>query len=443
MKIQLSDHFTYNRLLRFVIPSILLMLGTSLYSIVDGLFVSNYVGKIPFAAINLIMPIAMAGAAFGFMIGTGGSAIVSKTLGEGKREEANAYFSMLIYVTVIGGLVLSALGMTFIRPLSMALGAEGEMLENCMIYGRILFSTAAAFMLQSVFQSFFVVAEKPTLSLIISIAAGLTNVVLDYLFIVVFQWGIAGAAIATAAGEIIGGILPLIYFSRKNSSLLQLQKTKFNKAVLVNTCINGSSEMVTSLSASVVNMLYNFQLMRLAGEDGIAAFGVIMYANFIFSAIFLGYSIGSAPIVSYHYGAGNHSELKNIFRKSIFLIGVTGIALTIISHVIASPLIQIFVGYDPTLAAMTTHGFMIYAFMFLLCGFNIWGSSFFTALNNGGISALISFSRTLIFEISTVLILPIFLDIDGIWLSVVVAETLALMVTVACLLKKRKKYQYA
>ncbi|MCI8335588.1 MAG: MATE family efflux transporter [Peptococcaceae bacterium] len=443
MKIQLSDHFTYHRLMRFVIPSILLMLGTSLYSIVDGLFVSNYVGKIPFAAINLIMPIAMAGAAFGFMIGTGGSAIVSKTLGEGKRADANAYFSMLIYVTIIGGLILSALGMTFIRPLSMALGAEGEMLENCVIYGRILFSTATAFMLQSVFQSFFVVAEKPTLSLIISIAAGLTNVVLDYLFIAVFQWGIAGAAIATAAGEIIGGILPLVYFSRKNNSLLQLQKTKFNKTVLFNTCVNGSSEMVTSLSASVVNMLYNFQLMRLAGEDGIAAFGVIMYANFIFSAIFLGYSIGSAPIVSYHYGAGNHSELKNIFKKSLFLIGITGITLTVVSHLIAAPLIQIFVGYDPDLAAMTTHGFMIYAFMFLLCGFNIWGSSFFTALNNGGISALISFSRTLIFEISAVLILPIFLDIDGIWLSVVVAETLALFVTTICLVRKHKVYQYA
>ena len=443
MKIQLSDHFTYGRLMRFVIPSILLMLGTSLYSIVDGLFVSNYVGKIPFAAINLIMPITMAGAAFGFMIGTGGSAIVSKTLGEGKKDDANAYFSMLIYVTVIGGLILSALGITFIRPLSIALGAEGEMLQNCVIYGRVLFCTATAFMLQSVFQSFFVVAEKPTLSLIISIAAGLTNVVLDYLFIAVFQWGIAGAALATSAGEIIGGILPLIYFSRKNSSLLRLQKTKFDKTVLINTCINGSSEMVTSLSASVVNMLYNFQLMKLAGEDGIAAFGVIMYANFIFSAIFLGYSIGSAPIVSYHYGAGNHSELKNIFQKSLSLIGITGIALTIISHLIAAPLIQVFVGYDQELAAMTTHGFMIYSFMFLLCGFNIWGSSFFTALNNGGISALISFSRTLIFEISVVLILPIFLKLDGIWLSVVVAETLALIVTAACLMKKRKVYQYA
>lgn len=442
MNIQLSDHFTYPRLLRFVLPSILMMLGTSLYSIVDGLFVSNYVGKVPFAAINLIMPIAMAGATFGFMIGTGGSAIISKTLGEGKKEQANQYFSMLIYTAIIGGLLLSALGFIFIRPLAALLGAEGEMLTNCVIYGKILFAMATAFILQSVFQSFLIVAEKPGLNLAISLLSGLTNVVFDYLFIAVFQWGIAGAAVATVMGQFIGGIVPLIYFSRENSSTLRLTKTTFNKLVLLNTFTNGSSEMVTNLSASIVTMLYNFQLMKLAGEDGIAAFGVIMYANFIFSAVFIGYSIGSGPIVSYHYGAGNHDELKNIFKKSMLLIGTTGIFMTVISHILGAPLIKIFVGYDPELMELTRHGFMLYAFMFLICGFNIYGSAFFTALNNGGISALISFSRTLIFEISAVLILPIFLDIDGIWLAVVVAEALALLVTAACLFKKRKVYQY-
>ena len=443
MRIKLSDHFTYKRLLRFVISPVLMMIFTSLYSIVDGFFVSNYVGKTPFAAVNLIMPVMMGIGTVGFMIGTGGSAIVSKTLGEGKRELAQRYFSMLVYTAIILGGLLSAAGFIFIRPISEALGATGELLDHCIVYGRILFLSMTAFILQSVFHSFFIAAEKPGLSLRVSLAAGLTNIVLDYVFIAVFRWGIAGAAIATAIGEVIGGVVPILYFSRKNNSLLRLTRTRFDGRVLLKTCANGASEMVTNLSMSIVNILYNFQLMKLAGEDGVAAYGVIMYVNFIFMAIFLGYSIGSAPIVSYHYGAQNHAELKNLFKKSLLLVFGAGIILTVLAEVFSGPLVGIFVSYDAGLFEMTRHGFRLYALAFLMMGINVWGSAFFTALNNGAVSAAISFLRTLVFQIAAVLVLPLLLGVSGIWLAVVVAEALALAVTIFFLATKKKRYHYA
>lgn len=442
MKIQLSEHFTYKKLLRFVFPSIIMMIFTSIYGVVDGLFVSNFVGKTSFAAINLIMPFIMILGALGFMIGTGGSAIVAKTLGEGKKEKANQYFSMLVYITILGGILVSILGALFVRPIAVLLGAEGEMLGQCVLYGRILFVSLTAFMLQNVFQSFFVAAEKPQLGLFVTIAAGVTNMVLDYLFIAVFRWGIAGAAIATAASEFIGGIVPLIYFLRKNSSLLRLTRTKIYGRILLKACTNGSSELMTNLSMSIVNMLYNFQLMNIAGEDGVAAYGVIMYANFIFLSTFIGYSIGSAPIVGYHYGAANHSELKNLFKKSLIMIGIWGLVLVTLAVGLSSPLARLFVGYDVELMEMTRHGFRLYALAFLVSGFNIFGSAFFTALNNGLISAVISFLRTLVFQMTVVLILPRFLGINGIWLAIVVAELLALVVTVQFLVRKKNVYHY-
>lgn len=442
MRIQLSDHFTYKRLLRFVVSPVLMMICTSLYSIVDGFFVSNYVGKTSFAAVNLMMPILMGLGTIGFMIGTGGSAIVSKTLGEGKKAQANEYFSMLIWVAAIAAVVMSVICFIFVRPLSRGLGAEGELLENCVIYGRILFAATPAFVLQNAFQNFFVAAEKPSLSLRISILSGLTNVILDYVFIAVLHWGIAGAAFATAVGQIIGGIIPIIYFIRKNDSLLRLKKCRFHKNILWKVCANGSSEMVTNLSTSVVNILYNFQLMKAAGENGIAAYGIIMYVNFVFMAIFIGYSIGAAPIVSYHYGAANHDELRNLFCKSSVLVVGAGAVLTLLAQIFAAPLVRIFAGYDAEMFEMTYHGFRLYAFAFLLMGINVWGSAFFTALNNGVLSAVTSFLRTLVFQIAAVLILPVFLGINGIWLSVVAAEILASTVTITFTIKNSKKYKY-
>ena len=443
MKIQLSEHFTYHKLLRFVFPSIVMMIFTSIYSVVDGLFVPNFAGKTALASINLVFPVLMGLSALGFMIGTGGSAIVAKTLGEGEKEKANEYFSMLVYVTAIGGILLSILGALMIPEIARMLGAKGELLDNCILYARISFLSMPAFMLQNVFQSFFVTAEKPKLGLFVIVAAGVTNIVLDFFFVGVLGLGLTGAAVATVCGEFIGGLFPILYFTRPNSSLLRLGKTHFNGRILLQTCINGSSELMTNLSSSIVNSLYNIQLMRFAGENGVAAYGAIMYVNFIFVAIFLGYSIGSAPVISFHYGAGHHDELKNLFQKSLRLIGCWGLMLAVISQFLAIPLSTLFVGYDAELLTMTRQGFRIYCLVYLFNGFNIFGSSFFTALSNGGVSAAISFLRTLVFQIAAVLILPAILGINGIWSAVSAAELLTLCVTVSFLIRQRNKYHYA
>lgn len=442
MRIQLSEHFTYKKLLRFVLPSIIMMIFTSIYGIVDGIFVSNYVGKTPFAAVNFIMPVLMILGGVGFMIGTGGSALVSQTMGEGDKKRANSYFSMLIYATLILGVILAALGIAFIRPITVLLGAKDEMVEYCVSYARIILFTIPAFMLQNVFQSFFVTAEKPKLGLAVTIAAGVTNMVLDYLFIAVLNLGVEGAAAATAISQVVGAILPLFYFFAPNSSLLRLSRAKFDGKALLKTCTNGSSELVTNISLSLVNMLYNIQLLRLIGEDGVSAYGVIMYVNLVFLSIFIGHSIGCAPIVGYHYGAGNREELKGLFRKSLVIISIAGISMIVISELLAVPLATVFVGYDAELLALTCHGFRLYAISFAICGFNIFGSAFFTALGNGIISAAISFLRTLLFQISAVLLLPLVLDADGIWLAIVAAEAAALVVTAIFTIKERKRYGY-
>lgn len=442
MKIQLSDHFTTPRLLRFVFPSIIMMIFTSIYGVVDGLFVSNYVGKTPFAAVNLIMPFLMIMGAVGFMFGTGGSAVVSQALGEGKPDKANQYFSMMVYVVIGSGIVLTLVGLLFLRPIAAAFGASGEMLDNCVVYGRIILCTLTVFMLQNVFQSFLVTAERPQLGLAVTVAAGVTNMLLDFIFVAVFRWGIIGAAAATAASQLIGGLVPLIYFLRPNTSKLHLVKTKLNAHILGKTCINGSSELMTNISMSLVNILYNFQLMHYIGEDGVAAYGIIMYVSFIFTAIFIGYSIGSAPIIGYHYGAGNHAELKSLFRKSLCLITLWNIILTALAILTAQPLAKIFVGYDIGLTELTTRALALYSLSFLFMGYNIFGSAFFTALGNGVVSAAISFLRTLLFQIAAVLILPLLLGIDGIWLAIVVAELLALIITVYFFVKKKDNYHY-
>lgn len=442
MKIQLSEHFTYSKLLRFTFPSIIMMIFTSIYSVIDGLFVSNFAGKTALAAINIIYPFIMAIGALGFMMGTGGSALVGRLLGEGEKEKANKTFSLIVYTTAIAGILLSALAFLLVPTVSRLFGASGQLLDYCILYGRICFLSMPCFMLQNVFQCFFITAEKPRLGLDVVLSAGITNMVLDFLFVAVFGLGLKGAAIATVCGEIIGGLVPILYFAGRNHSLLRLGRTSFDAGSILKTCTNGSSELMTELSSSVVTVLYNTQLMRIAGENGVAAYSTIMYVNFIFVAIFLGYSLGSAPIISFHYGAGNHDELKNMRKKSLRLIAVWGIGMTIISHIFALPFARFFVGYDSELLAMTIHGFRIYAFVYLLNGFNIFGSSFFTALNNGMVSATISFLRTLVFEVICILLLPVFFGIDGIWSAVLVAEALALCVTSFFLITKRSRYHY-
>ncbi len=440
--IRLSDHFSYAKLLRFTLPSICMMVFTSIYGVVDGLFVSNFAGKTPFAAINLVMPFIMILGGMGFMIGTGGTALVSKLLGEGKKDEAHSTFSMMVLFTLLLGLVLSAVGFLTMRPVSYFLGATDAMIDDCVLYGRIVTGFTFAFMLQNVFQSFFIAAEKPRLGLIVTVAAGVTNMALDALFIAVFDWGVAGAAIATGLSQCVGGVLPLIYFLRPNDSLLRMRPTSLRLRPILQACGNGSSELMSNISSSLVGMLYNFQLMRLIGEDGVSAYGVLMYVQFIFVAIFIGYSIGSAPVVSFHFGAQNHDELKNLLRKSVLLMSSGGVLLTVAARLLSALLAHLFVGYDAVLFDLTTHAFRLFSWSFLLADFNIFTSGFFTALNNGAISAAISFLRTLVFQTASVLILPLLLGVDGIWWAITVAEIFAFLISLLFLFLKRNKYHY-
>ncbi len=440
--IQLSDHFTFGRLLRFTLPSIVMMVFTSVYGVVDGFFVSNFAGKTPFAAVNFIMPFLMILGAFGFMIGAGGSALIAKTLGEGNAQKAKELFSLFVYVTLICGVIIAVLGIVFIRPITIMLGADESMVEDCVLYGRIILIALPMFMLQNEFQTFFVVAEKPNLGLMVTIAAGVTNMVLDGVFVGALGMGLVGAASATAVSQFVGGIAPVIYFLRPNGSLLRMGKTAFDIRALTKACSNGVSELLSNVSMSIVSMLYNYQLMKYAGEDGVAAYGVLMYVNFIFFAIFIGYSVGSAPIIGFDHGAKNYDELKNIRKKSIAIIAVLSLCMFALAELSAKPLADLFVGYDASLNALTLRGFLICSFMFIFAGISVFGSSFFTALGNGLVSAVIAFLRTMVFQIAAVLVLPLMLKMDGIWLSIVVAEAMSAMITVVFLLAERKRYNY-
>ena len=440
--IRLSDHFTYRRLLRYTLPTVVMLIFTTIYSVVDGFFVSNYVGKTPFAAVNFIMPLLMILGCVGFMFGTGGGALIAKTLGEGNRKKANEFFSMIVYAAAVCGTVLAVIGFVFVRPVAALMGAEGELLENSVLYGRIILIALPFFTLQYEFQCLFATAGKPNLGLVITVAAGLTNVFLDALFVAVFRWGLEGAAAATALSQFVGGVIPLFYFGRANDSSLRLGKCRFDGWALLKACTNGSSELLSNISMSIVSILYNLQLMRWAGENGVAAYGVLMYVSAIFQAVFVGYAVGTSPVIGYHYGAQNYDELKSLRKKGLVLTAVFSIVMFITGQSLARPLSLIFVSYDETLLNMTLHAFRVFSFSFLLSGFGVFGSAFFTALSDGAVSALISFLRTMVFQCSMVIVLPMIWELDGVWLSVVVAEALATVMTVLFLMWKRKKYHY-
>lgn len=442
MKIQLSDHFSYSKLIKFTLPTIAMMIFTSIYGVVDGVFVSNCVGSDAFAAVNLIMPIIMILGSVGFMIGTGGSAIVSKTLGEGKKEKANEYFSMLVYLCVVSGVILSVIGIIFTGPIAVLLGAKGSIAKDCVTYGRTVFFMLTGLFLQNAFQSFLVVAEKPKLGLFVTLLAGFTNMFLDFLFVYVLRFGVFGAALATGISQFVDSVIPIIYFAGGKNNVLKLTKCRFNKDIIIKTCINGSSEMVTNMSMSLVNILYNMQLMKYIGTNGVVAYGIIMYVGFIFVGTYMGYAVGSAPVISYHYGAGNKDELKNLFKRSLTIIIVSSVVMTLIAEIIAGYLAGIFVSYDNNLLELTTEAIRIYAVSYLISGINIFASSFFTALNNGVVSAVISFMRMFVFQIVMILLLPVVLGISGIWTAVIAAEVLSVVISVMFLVKNRKKYSY-
>ena len=440
--IQLSDHFDYKRLLRFTFPSIIMLVFTSIYGVVDGFFVSNFAGKTPFAAVNFIMPVLIILGCAGFMLGTGGSALISMTLGVGDREQANRIFSLLIWAGAVCGIVLAAAGIVLLPAAAALLGAEGRLLSDSVLYGRIILAALPFYILQMEFQCLFATAEKPTLGLVVTVAAGVANMALDALFVGVFRWGLVGAAAATAVSQAVGGVVPLVYFGRENDSLLRLGRCRFDSRALLRACTNGASELMSNISMSVVSMLYNAQLMAKAGEDGVAAYGVLMYVSMIFQAIFIGYAVGTAPVVGYHHGAGHQDELQNLLRRSAVLIGGFSVLMCLAGETLGRPLAVLFVGYDQGLLDMTAHAFAIFSASFLFSGFAIFGSSFFTALNDGLTSALISFLRTLVFQCAAVLLFPIFWGLDGIWWSIVAAEIMAVAVTLLFLAARRKRYGY-
>lgn len=443
-RIQLADHFSYGRLIRFTLPSIGMMIFTSIYGVVDGFFVSNFAGKTPFAALNLIYPFLMILSTVGFMFGTGGSAIVAKAFGEGKREKGNQYFSLFVYVSAALGVVFAELGIAFVRPIARLLGAEGELLENAVLYARIILIALPFNVLQLLFQSFCVTAEKPKLGLLVTVFSGVTNMILDAVLVGLLpqEYKLAGAAAATALSQAVGGGIPLLYFGRKNSSILRLGKTHFDGKAIFKACTNGSSEFMSNISMSLVGMLYNIQLMKYAGEDGVAAYGVMMYVSMIFAAAFIGYSIGTAPVIGYHDGAKNHGELQGLLKKSLVMIGGFGVAMVASAELLAVPLARIFVSYDAALMELTVSGFRIFALSFLFMGYAIFGSGFFTALNDGVTSAIISFLRTLVFQAAAVILLPLLWRIDGVWFSIVAAEVMAVVFSAIFLVAKRRKYHY-
>lgn len=439
---QLSQHFTCRRLLRYCLPSIIMMVFTSVYGVVDGFFVSNFAGKTPFAAVNFIMPILMISGCAGFMFGTGGSALIGMALGEGDNKKANNIFSLVVYSSIVCGVLLAIIGLVILRPVATIMGAEDEMLRQCLIYGGIFLAGLPFYILQYEFQCLFATADKHKLGMYVTIIAGCTNIVLDALFVAVFPWGVAGAAVATVISQIAGGIIPLVYFLRKNDSPLRLTKCSFDGTALLKTCTNGSSELMSNISASVVGMLFNVQLMKYAGENGVAAYGVLMYVSMIFQAIFLGYTVGTAPVVSYHYGADNKDEVKNLLKKSLIIVAAVAVCMFVAGELLSWPLAKIFVGYDAELMDMTVNAFYIFSFSFLFFGFSVFGSSFFTALGDGLTSAAIAFLRTLVFQIVAVMLLPLIFGLNGIWASIVAAEIVSVAVMAVFFAIKRKKYGY-
>lgn len=442
MAVQLSDHFTYRKLFAFVLPPIAMMLLTSVYTMADGLFVSHFVGKTAFAAVNFVFPVVILMAGLGSMFGTGGTALVAKTLGQRAEKRAKRYFTQIILLAGLLGVLMGVLGCIWLPEICRALGATPELLPDAVMYGRVMLAFLPCCILQWTFQSLLITAEKPKLAFWLSVAGGVTNIVLDAVFMAWCGWGVAGAAVATGISQVVAGLLPVLYFILPNSSLLRFRRTRLQPRPMLQACTNGASELVSSVSAAVVGMLYNYQLIRYFGEDGVAAYGVVMYVAFFFVALFIGYDMGSTPLLAYNHGAQNRAELRNLFRKSVVLVGTCGAVLAVAAVVFAHPVAVLFVGYSERLTVLTQHAFWVYGLSFALMGYNIFASGLFTAMNNGLVSAVISLLRTFVFQALAVLGLPLLFGMHGIWWSVSVAEVGALSVSLYLVWRYRKRYGY-
>ena len=443
----LSDHFTYRKIFRMTIAPILMMIFTSLYVVVDGLFIANFVGKDAYAGENLIFPIIMIIGGIGFMFGTGGSALSAKLLGEGKKEEANQVFSMLLVFTFLVGIIVSIGGYFLVETFAHGMAsitedATDEMVKEAITYGKILIIGQAIFMLQNYFQSFLLVDERSRLGFIATLCAGIGNIILDFLFIVVFKLGVAGAALGTISGYFVGAIIPFIHFIKNKNGLIEFKLTRFKARPILKSCFNGSSEFVNNISSSIVGIVFNIQLLKFMGQNGVAAYGTIAYVSFLFVSIFIGYSIGMAPVISFNYGAENHDELKNVLRKSLIIIFIMELFMVLISFTCARPLAMLFSSGNNDLEELTINALRICSLAFIFTGIGIFTSSFFTALNNGALSALNAFMRTLVFQIAFILLLPLIFGASGIWWAIIFADCAAFILAIACLIWKRKQYHY-
>ncbi|WP_281790932.1 MATE family efflux transporter [Faecalibaculum rodentium] len=439
---RLAGHYTYGRLLRYCLAPVAMMVFSSIYGVVDGFFVSNWAGQTAFAAVNLIMPALMILGGLGFMYGTGGTALAARTLGEGKKELASRYFSMVTWTAVVTGVLTGALGSIFAPDIARLLGADAGMMKDCVEYARVILFFNATFILQNVFQSFLAAAGRPGLGFVCTVAAGITNMILDWLFIAVFGWGTSGVALATGLGTCVGSIPPLVWFMTSRSSSLRLMAVVPAPGPVAGACLNGMSEFMSNISGSLVSILFNFQLMRYVGEQGVAAYGVVMYVAFFFIAVFFGYTMGVSPVISYHFGARDRQELPSLFGKSLVISLCAGLVMTALAEILAGPLAAVYVGYDASLEAMTIDAMEIFATCIVFAGINIFSSALFTALNNGLISAAVACLRSLVFQAACVLILPQFFGVSGIWWSMTLAEVLALLVNMVILAKEQKRYGY-
>lgn len=443
----MSDNLIYNKeinmknMLTFTIPTMVRMVFVSMYSIVDGIVVSNFVGSLGLSAINIVYPVLNVCMALAFMLAAGSNAIMGKKMGEGKVYEANSFMSLTVIVNVAAIIVFTAIFLMWDEKIYMMLGSDEELLPYCMEYGRIIVLGGPVWVMQVLFQSYLVTADKPHMGLWLSVAAGVTNIVLDVIFVGAFRMGMAGAAMASVAGMMIGGLVPLTVFFNKKS-LIHFEKPVWEGREFLKALGNGSSEMVSNLASAVTTTLFNLQMMALIGEKGVAAISAILYLQFIFLAVFFGFVSGISPVVSYNYGAGNKTNIHRTFKISMKIVIIFSLSMFALAEVFTGGLVLVFASKDAVLSELMISGFRIIAVSILFSGLNIFASGFFTALNNGRVSALISILRTFVLEAGALILLPEFMGIDGVWWSLPAAEILSAVIAVVMIVKYRKTYGY-
>ena len=419
-----------------------MMLFTSMYGVVDGLYLSHFSGKEAFAAITLIIPLPLLIGAWAYMIGAGGSAVIAKAIASDRQKDANEYFSFLVLISVLGSILLAGIGEIFLEPCAKLLGANDEMLPFCMTYGRILIAAVPLYVLQNVFQSFLTVAEHPKIGLAINLVSAFLNMALNFVFIRITNEVVTAVALATVVSQFVGGITPFVFFVRSKSTTLRFGRPHMPMSLLGPVFANGVSEFVSEIFHPLASVMYNYKLMELTGLNGVAAYGVLMNVGFLFGSVFLGFAVGSAPLFTYKYEREDHDELHSLFIKSTISVVLMGFLLYGVACMIEGPFAAEFFGGDELLITMTEEAFALHSLSYMVMGLAVFASAFFTAIHDSRVSFLISFLRTLLFEVLAILLLPMLFDLNGVWAASLTSEVLTLLVTVGLLISKKEKYQY-